>query len=301
MTMTVDMLRRPLDLGRVLAHIGTERFFADYWQRRALSLELDAASFRRILDEVGPLDITRLASLAKGGTQAWIASEHIAHSVVLVDATNATQFFAIGATLYFLNVPMERLTGGLADFLGVPRERLIASIFYTPACGGASLHYDKHENFTVQLTGGKRWMVGSTPIVPGAMDGHVMGQPIPPSVAQMMSPVEDQAQHTVDLRPGSLLYVPRGTLHQTGAGIESWSLNLSYCRTNWLELLQNGLRRRLTGSAKWRASVTGLGRDCDPAAQTHNIFPELVAELREILSDPREIERFCQELLDKPD
>src|SRR6202000_2666420 len=102
-----------------------------------------------------PLDITRLATLARGGTQAWLAGEHLARSMVPGGAGNAARFYEVGATLYFLNVPLERLTGGVARFLGAPRARVLASIFLTPPSGGASCHFDMHENFTVQLTGRK--------------------------------------------------------------------------------------------------------------------------------------------------
>ena len=75
--------------------------------------------------------------------------------------------------------------------------------------------------------------------------------------------MKEDTPHTVDLRPASLLYVPRGTQHRTETGEESWSLNLSYYRTMWLDILQDGLKRRLAGSAQWRGTVTG--RECAAA------------------------------------
>lgn len=293
--MTVET---PLDLSRMLAPIGMERFFADYWQRRMLSLEIDPGVFAGIRHETGPLDIARLAGLARGGTQAWLANEHLAHSMVPVDAGNAADFFAVGATLYFLNVPLERLTAGVAAFLGAPRQRILASIFLTPASGGASVHFDMHENFTVQLTGAKRWHIGAAPCVPMPTEGYILGQQLPFSMAGA-GPMNEDTPNIVDLRPGSLLYVPRGTQHRTEARVESWSLNLSYYRTMWLDVLQDALKYRLAGSAKWRGTVTGLGTACPPAAQAQNIFPGLAAELRQLLSDPRELEQFCWDFLDR--
>src|ERR1019366_2064022 len=164
---------------------------------------IDEASFTRIKHEIGPLDIARLAGLAKGGTQAWIANEYLAHSVVPVDASNAAVFFNLGTTLYFLNLPLERLTAGVAEFLGAPRQRILASIFLTPASGGASVHFDMHENFTVQLTGAKRWRVGDAPVVSGPMEGHIVGRQLPPTVASMVDAVKEEVPHVADLRPGS--------------------------------------------------------------------------------------------------
>lgn len=295
-----EKLQVPLDLNQALAPIGVERFFADYWQQRAVALQLDAGMFARVMDAIGPLDIARFASMAKGGTQAWIAGEHIAHSVVMVDASNAADFFAMGATLYFLHVPLEPLTGGLAAFLGVPPSRLIASIFLTPASGGASPHFDMHENFTIQLTGGKRWLVGDRPVIAGPVEGHIVGQKIPASMAGLIDTVSDDTPHTFDLSPGTLFYLPRGLVHRTGAGEVSWSINLSYCRTMWLELLQGDIRNRLMQSPQWRGSVTGLGPFCHPAAKARNIFPGLAAALPGAPADPGEMDRLCREFLANP-
>ena len=297
--MTVDVLHKPLDLAQVLGAMGAQGFFAEYWQKRMLALDMGAAEFATVRQQIGALDIARIANLARGGTQAWIANEHVAHSVVPVDAGNAADFFALGATLYFINVPLEGLTGAVADFLGAPRGRVIASMFLTPASGGASCHFDMHENFTIQLTGAKHWDVGDGPVVAAPTEGYILGQQLPPSMAGMTAPVKEHVPHGVDLKPGSLLYVPRGVLHRTGAGEESWSLNLSYVRTMWLDVLRNGLQRRLMGSEKWRGTVTGLGIQSPAAAQ--DIFPALAAELRTLLADPRELERFCRDFLDNPD
>jgi ribosomal protein L16 Arg81 hydroxylase len=300
-TIMPDPHSDPPDLRRMLAAVGIERFFADYWQRRTLALALEAEDFARILDEVGPLDIARFAGTAREGAQAWVANDYIAHSVIPVDAPNAEKLFSIGATLYFINVPLERLTHGLADFLGAPRQKVIASLFLTPATGGASPHFDKNENFTIQLTGAKRWIVGDTPMIAAPPDGTMLGQAIPPSLKNLLGEMKEPPNQTVDMRPGSLIYVPRGTVHRTEAGEVSWSLNLSYSPSMWLDLVRVGLQQRLVESARWRGTVTGVGDACDPAVRAANIIPELAAELRGILADPDELNSLCRAFLDHPD
>jgi len=291
----------PPDLRQILAAVGVERFFADYWQRRTLTLALDAGDFAHIVDEIGPLDIARFAGLAREGAQAWVANDYITHSVIPVDGPNAEKLFGIGATLYFINVPIERLTHSLADFLGAPRQKVIASLFLTPATGGASPHFDKNENFTIQLTGAKRWIVGESPTVASPPDGTMLGQTVPPSLKNLLGEAIEQPNLTVDMRPGTLLYVPRGTVHRTEAGEVSWSLNLSYSPSMWLDLVRIGLQRRLAASARWRGTVTGVGETCDPAAREANRLAELIAELREILADPDELDRLCRAFLEYPD
>jgi ribosomal protein L16 Arg81 hydroxylase len=288
-----------LDMCRMLSPIGAERFFAEYWQSRMALLPLAADDLAFIRQTVGPLDPARLAGAAREGSQAWLANEFVAHSVFLINPSNAAQFQDIGATLYFVNVPLPALTDSLADFLGAPRQKVIASLFFTPAGGGAVPHFDKNENFTFQLTGAKRWQVGETPMVACTPDSYTLGSTaITPALAPLLAQAQRPPERTVDVAPGTLLYVPRGTVHHTGAGEPSWSLNLSYSPATWLDLLQVGLRDRLAASPRWREIVTGAGGD--PAARDANRLPELLAELRALLDDPGEAEALTRTFLDRP-
>jgi len=94
--------------------------------------------------------------------------------------------------------------------------------------------------------------------------------------------------------------VPRGTVHHTGAGEPSWSLNLSYSPAMWLDLLWTGLQERLIASPRWRGIVTGAGGG-DPAARDANRLPELLAELRAVLDDPKEVEALTRTFLGRMD
>ena len=289
-----------LDMRSLLSPIGVERFFAKYWQARMALLPLAANDLTFIRKTIGSLDPARLAGAAREGSQAWLANEFVAHSVFPVNPANAAQFHDIGATLYFVNVPFPALTDSLADFLGAPRRKVIASLFFTPAGGGAVPHFDKNENFTIQLTGAKRWQVGETPMVPAAPDGYTLGSSvITPALVPLLAEARRPPERTVDLKPGTLLYVPRGTVHHTGAGEPSWSLNLSYSPSMWLDLLRVGLQDRLAASPRWRGMVTGAGGD--PAARDANRLPELLAELRALLGDPGEAEALIRSFLNRPD
>jgi ribosomal protein L16 Arg81 hydroxylase len=289
-----------LDWRRLLSPIGAERFFAEHWQSRMALLPLAVEALAFIRESVGPLDPARLAGMAREGAQAWLANEFVAHSVFPIAPTNAAQLRDTGATLYFINLPLPALTDSLADFLGAPRRKVLASLFFTPAGGGAVPHFDKNENFTIQLTGAKRWQVGEAPMVPNTPDSYTLGSTaVTPALAPLLAGVQRPPERTVDLRPGTLLYVPRGTVHHTGAGEPSWSLNLSYCPSTWLDLLLAGLRETLGSSPRWRGTVTGAGGD--PAAQSANCLPELIAELRTLLDDPAQAEALARAFLQRPD
>ena len=286
-----------LDMRRLLSPIGAERFFAEHWQARMALMPLAEDDLAFIRNTVGSLDPARLAGAAREGAQAWLANDFVAHSIFPINSRNAVQFQDIGATLYFVNVPLPALTDSLADFLGAPRRKVLASLFFTPPGGGAVPHFDKNENFTIQLTGAKRWQVGETPMVACAPESYTLGSSvILPALAPLLAEAQRPPERTVDLKPGTLLYVPRGTVHHTGAGEPSWSLNLSYCPATWLDLLHAGLQERLAASPRWRGIVTGVGGDA--CARDANRLPELLGELRTLLDDPGEAEALARSFLD---
>jgi hypothetical protein len=80
----------------------------------------------------------------------------------------------------------------------------------------------------------------------------------------------------------------------------SWSLNLSYARTMWLDMICEGLSRHLSGSARWRGTVAGVGEGCDASPRQVNILPELAAELRNLLADPAQIEQLRRAFFEGP-
>ena len=64
MTMTVDVRGKPLDLAQLLAGIGATRFFAEYWQRRTLVLDIGA---NRAAFELGDVEgVHRRVSVVHG-------------------------------------------------------------------------------------------------------------------------------------------------------------------------------------------------------------------------------------------
>ena len=65
----------------------------------------------------------------------------------------------------------------------------------------------------------------------------------------------------------------------------------------WIDLVCTGLREQLANSARWRASVTGLGDDCDPSARQANILPDLLQDLRALLEQPKEPDELSRRFL----
>ena len=167
----------------------------------------------------------------------------VAHSVFPISPPNAAQFQDIGATLYFVNVPLPALTDSLADFLGAPRRKVLASLFFTPAGGGAVPHFDKNENFTIQLTGAKRWQVGETPMVPAAPDSYTLGSSaIMPALAPFWQRRSGRRSGRSILNPARCFMCRAARCITPGRENRA---GRSICPTSpamWLDLLQVGLQ-----------------------------------------------------------
>lgn len=109
-----------------------------------------------------------------------------------------------------LSPPLQRFARALELVLHQPVD---ASLFWSKAGARAIVHYDNRDNLVVQLSGRKRWYVSTDP--PGLQNNwkHV-DEPLP----------DLQRHRAVDLEPGDLLYIPRGTPHTVEGDTESLHL-----------------------------------------------------------------------------
>lgn len=109
-----------------------------------------------------------------------------------------------------LSPPLRLLTRALELILQQPVD---ASLFWSKAGAGAIVHYDSRDNLVVQLSGRKRWYVSTDP--PGLQNNWKHVEEPPPHL---------QRHRVVDLEPGDLLYIPRGTPHTVEGDGESLHL-----------------------------------------------------------------------------
>jgi mannose-6-phosphate isomerase-like protein (cupin superfamily) len=122
-----------------------------------------------------------------------------------------------------LSPPLRRLVRALEILLHQPVD---ASLFWSKAGAGAIVHYDNRDNLVVQLHGRKRWYVSTDP--PGLQNNwrHV-DEPLP----------QFQRHRAIDVGPGDLLYIPRGTPHTVDSETESLHLAILFVPTTWRDVL----------------------------------------------------------------
>jgi hypothetical protein len=117
-------------------------------------------------------------------------------------------------TLRPLSAPLESIARALEILLHQP---VSASAFWSLSGLHAPVHCDDHDLLVVQLRGTKRWYISRKPSELGN------------TWAQMPSgPPELGSHETVDMQPGDLLYLPRGTFHSVDSSAESLHVAIGF-------------------------------------------------------------------------
>jgi ribosomal protein L16 Arg81 hydroxylase len=180
-------------------------------------------------------------------------------------------------------------------------ENFTSNIKYDFGCGvqinaycswpqkqGFSSHYDTHEVFILQIEGTKKWFVYP----------DTFKYPLPEQKSSTMTPPEGEPYLTCVLKPGDILYIPRGHWHYAIA-VDEPSLHLTLGihpqnGINFLEWVVNQMR----DSERWRQSMPL--RTQTGAAASH--IENLIVNLNNYLSSSKIYDDYISYLdsLSKP-
>lgn len=209
----------------ITAPLGADVFLRDYLGRRPLHLEgaadkwqevmswpilnrllgmasiWSAASMPLVLDRE-PVPVASYASLAVGRDGG---------QVMRPDPAKVQAFLKRGATLVANDI--EQLTPELRAFAGAMEQALGGKVqgnlyLSSKRKQGFRVHFDTHDVFAVHVMGEKTWFVfegrADAPIA------HAMFQGLP---AEHHEAAKGRLWREVRLKPGDLLYLPRGQYH----------------------------------------------------------------------------------------
>ena len=254
-------------LRAVLAPVGARRFYDEYFERRALHVRgrpadylagwCDAAAVLDFFDRGETLagrdaDVTRYEDGAR--------ADLIAHGTPVSGAMARRLFEGDRATVR-LRAPQERLRDlrrlcrRLEDEFG---STVGANAYLTAAdAQGFAPHWDDVDVFVLQVEGSKKWTVRGPP-----RDSLKLPRASSPDFGNDdLAALYPDPPVEVFLRPGDVLYLPRGFVHSAATtGEPSLHLTLSAHRNNaWIDLLERLLPRALAkageGEVDLRASL----------------------------------------------
>lgn len=177
---------------------------------------------------------------------------------------------------------MDALLRQLERELGIPAGSASALAFASPQADGVSCHFDAEDVFSIQLQGSKRFHVAPVTDLRYPL-GVQFGPRMPafddlyPQAGNGFPCPDDAAFETIEMKPGSVLFMPRGTWHRTDADSDSFSVSLSLSPPSAMDCAIRELRNLMLQDPQWRRPLYGAWSD-GPARTTE------LGRARELLS-----------------
>lgn len=224
--------------------IEPDEFFARHWEEKPLRVERRDPAFYASLITNGDLEaiLSRrdarypAVRLAKDGgfyppeayTRNFKYGDEAFSGVIDVDRVQAE--YRSGATVVLPMLhrswqPVAELCVGLEGYLG---HAVHANAYLTTAgVQGFTPHYDGHEAFVLQIAGRKHWRIYSpVQLLPNR------GQTLSPQKYVAPAPILE-----LTLKPGDLLYLPRGYVHSAAtSNSPSAHVTVGVTVYTWIEL-----------------------------------------------------------------
>lgn len=294
-----------ISLGDLLAPVPPERFFRESWEIEPLAICRDDAACYRGLFATRDLDALIAygrPTFADSGAVAPVAQrpptyvrgvlgEQAAAVLEQPDIAELRQMFQRGQSLVIMG--MQRRWPAIAELCrnleAVFHCPVHANLYLTPpGSQGFAAHFDTHEVFVLQLEGEKHWrLFGVAEELPLATD------------ATPLSRKPGKPTQEITLRPGDLLYIPRGHVHEAAtADIKSLHLTVGVNVYRWADLLRHALACASRQDVRFRKSIPG-GALCGETPELKQQFQALVARLADWAESDGLFERAQQSLADQ--
>lgn len=275
--LTLSSLIHPLTVEQFFEHLRTHTPFVCHYDLDDLEKNQDQSS--AIVSSLMRLDFLKSVETLLA---VWPAEVEV-HLPLIRDEISAVQcrshealeFYRHGMGLLFKNVEkkselLEKSLKNLQNEIGFSALTLSRCLVYaTPDGKGTAPHFDQNYNIVVQLRGVKKWKCSPNVYVENPLVRHTLGQEPEvelatyldqefPKSSGMPPTIPSEGLLEFELKPGSVLFVPRGVWHSTEAEGDALALNFTFTAPSWLDLFLAALRSRLALSSEWRETVSGL-------------------------------------------
>lgn len=275
-------------LDKMLTNVSKEVFFRDYWEERILHDVCKTENrFAKLLDvkqldsllAFGRLRQSQLRVIDK--SKSIQVFDYLAHEQnsgdPKVDPKKVMELYRNGATLGFnaVNFATYNLNQFCLSLGRIFSSRVQANIYLTPpAAQGLSPHFDTHCVFLLQILGEKAWKIYGTPV-----EFPMKNQP-----HDRMKHEKGDLAHEVTLRTGSMLYIPRGVMHEGVAGNDepSCHITIGVHTQKWGDALRHVVVEALTNNIEIRKSVPPR---TNPNFKLNDVMEEVYTEFLSSVSN----------------
>jgi JmjC domain len=184
-----------------------------------------------------------------------------------IENASPSLLLRMGLSLYMVDIALmipalKELLHQLERELGAPTGSARIGAFAAPPSNGVTCHYDAEEVFSIQLHGEKRFHIAKANGIeqPWGMQfnpGDPCFDDLYPQVPAGFPDPKDAEFETVHMKPGTVLFMPRGTWHYTESGEDSLSVSIVVRIPAAFECALEALRLRMLGDARWRRPLYG--------------------------------------------
>ncbi len=284
----------------LVAPLDAADFFAEYWERRPLHLQRgDARFYHDLLTLEQARDAISYGGLRYPALQmskqgAFLHPEAFCQDINagdivftgVPDLHKVEAEYRAGATVSLPGFhrawpPLRRLAAGVeADF----RHAVHTNIYITPGgAQGFTPHYDAHEVFILQISGVKHWKIFAPPL---SLPHRT--QPFRPGVFP-----ETPLLLELDMRPGDLLYLPRGFVHAAHTSAQaSLHVTLGLTVYTYVELASLWLQSCKEFAPLRQALPPGFADDAEAVRETAAEFVRLIDAFRSQLAAEETVAEF---------
>lgn len=232
------------DLARLIQPASAEAFFDAHFESSVLHVRREDPTYYHSLLRMEDIDrVLTTLHLSHPAVHMANAAKQLdvgdyTYPSGLIDAARLYQEYADGGTIVLNN-----LEGSIPSLMDLCRSmeaqfssRFQCNIYVTPGVSaqGLKTHYDSHDVFVLQIDGTKHWRIYDTPVV-----RPFRGQEFQPEKYQ-----PGELTMEFDLRPGDMVYVPRGVMHDASTTTtDSCHITLGILPTSWTDLLLEAVAR----------------------------------------------------------
>lgn len=263
----------------ILAPLGTDRFFAEHYDRKASHIAGGAEKFSRVMSWGTLTDLLNMTAIWSSASLQLVLDRSVVppvqycraarnrdgREVLQPDAEKVMALLRSGASLVANDI--DTLTPALAGFAAALEHALDAKVQANLYCSwrerqAFDSHFDTHDVYAVHIAGEKLWRLYET------RADRPIAHPRFKSFGQDWHDSSKGAvAQEVLMRPGDLLYIPRGQYHDALA-LSDGTIHIAFGVTHvigieLLDLLANmavedsTFRSNMPRSADGKAAVAG--------------------------------------------
>lgn len=301
------MNSRYLDFNQLIAPLKITNFFNEYWEKQPYILSRDKPDYYSGLLSVKDIDFL-VSSLSKPedgwfsliGSNSINSLESYLNEEQLLNMSEVYSAYEQGKTILLTRLHTRwqpigelcRKSESDLDSYGLfLSARIGANLYLTPKnAQGFPAHYDNHDVLILQIEGTKHWRIYD-PLVQ-----------FPTESKKAFAPRDSLGEplHEIYVKPGDLLYIPRGYYHEA-LTLESHSLHLtlSIYSYTWSHLISS----LVASDFRFRKSLPiGFLRDETIVSSSVEKFKEMINLLKDTDKNLQETTaRFTEKFISKLD